>query len=92
MEGEFDEAFFTSLDPLGLTERGKHGCGEALAIGLVAGDAVAFAAVHLGSFFEEGEGFLSVEVFGGAVFVAGGVFEARGETRASSGAGVPLSF
>jgi len=43
VEGELDEAFFTALHPFGFGERGEHGGGEAFAIGLVTGDAVAFA-------------------------------------------------
>ena len=87
VEGEFDEAVFAALGPLGARERGEHRGGEAFAIGLVAGDAVAFAIVDFGSFFEGdevgggeiGSGFSAG--FGGVGFdflnleVSGGGFE-----------------
>jgi hypothetical protein len=87
VEGELDEAFFAALDPFGSAERWEHGGGEALAIGLVAGDAVAFAAVYFMAFLEEGEGFAfeggsgGWDFFGGVAFdflafeVGGGGFE-----------------
>ena len=83
VHGEFDEAIFAAIDPLGFTERGEHGGGEAFAVGLVAGDAVAFAGVDFGSFIEEGEGF-AFEWSGGVAFFFGSVgvdflaFEVRG--------------
>lgn len=75
VEGEFDEAVFAALDPLGARERGEHRGGEAAAIGLVAGDAVAFAGVDFGSFFE-GDEVCCVEGAGGlAVFFGGYGFD-----------------
>jgi len=71
VESEFDEAVFAALDPFGARERGEHGGGEAFAIGLVAGDAVSFAAVNFGSFIE-GDEVCSFEWTGGfAVFFVG---------------------
>lgn len=68
VQGDLDEAFFASLDPFGLAERGKHGGGESCAIGLVAGDAVTFAAVNFRAFLVEGEGFAFERVGGWADF------------------------
>ena len=91
VESDFDEAFFAALDPLGSGQWREHGGGEAFAIGLVAGDAVAFAAVNFMAFLEEGEGFAFEgaggvrDFFGGVTIdfltceVGGGGFEDRFE-------------
>lgn len=72
MEGDFNQAFFAALDPFGPGQRREHGGGEAFAIGLVTGDAMAFAAVNFVAFFEEGKGF-SFEGSGGGWHFFGGV-------------------
>ena len=56
VEGEFNEAIFGAVDPLGAGEWWEHGGGKAGAVSLVAGDAVALAGVNFVAFFEESEG------------------------------------
>ena len=72
VEGEFDETVFVAIDPFRFAKRRKHRGGEALSIGLVTGDAVAFAGVDFVSFFEEAKG-VFVEGAGGVRDFFGGI-------------------
>ena len=75
VEGEFNEAFFVAIHPLGSGEWREHGGGEALAIGLVAGDAVAFAGVDFVAFLEEQKCFAIERRSGVRHFLAGFGFD-----------------
>lgn len=57
VEGEFNEAIFGAVDPLGAGEWWEHGGGKAGAVSLVAGDAVALAGINFVASLKEGEGF-----------------------------------
>ena len=75
VEGKFDEAVFAAIDPFCFGKRREHGGGEAFAIGLVAGDAVAFATVNFRSLFEEDEGFAFERAGGFSEFFDGVSFD-----------------
>lgn len=49
VEREFDKPFGVSIHPIGLGKRGKTGGGKPVAVGLMAGDAMAVAPVDFGA-------------------------------------------